>query len=67
MVWIPIAAWGLAVAVGIVVLGFAAYELRWKAVRLQSDVQRMLALRNTLTELQHDLQSAQDRLGHLRR
>ncbi len=39
--WIPIAAWGAAVLLAVVVLGFCAYEINWKAKRLQRDLRRL--------------------------
>lgn len=66
MIWIPITAWAVAVALALVVLGFAGYEIWWKANRLQRDVQRMLTLRDELVTVQQDLAAAQQRIGHLR-
>lgn len=67
MIWIPITAWAVAVALALVVLGFAGYEVWWKASRLQGDVQRMLALRENLAAVQDELLAVQDRIGHLSR
>lgn len=41
MVWVPVAAWIAAVVIAAVVLGFCAYELRWKAGRLRADLARL--------------------------
>lgn len=67
MIWIPITAWAVAVALALVVLGFAGYEVWWKAGRLQGDVQRMMALRENLATVQQELLATQDRIGQLGR
>jgi hypothetical protein len=67
VIWIPITAWAVAVALGLVVLGFAGYEIWWKAGRLQRDVRRMLALRESLARLQGDLAATQERIGRISR
>jgi hypothetical protein len=63
--WIPITAWAVGAVLAVVVLGFASYEIWWKAGRLQGDVQRMLALRESLTGLQDDLLAAQERIANI--
>jgi hypothetical protein len=55
----------VAVALALIVLGFAGYEIWWKAGRLQRDVQRLLALRESLTDLQSDLIAAQQRISRI--
>jgi outer membrane murein-binding lipoprotein Lpp len=61
--WIPLLVWLGAVVFALVVLGFCAYEIVWKARRLQSDVQRLMALGVALQELQSDVVAAQQRLA----
>jgi hypothetical protein len=63
MTWIPVAAWGAAVVIAVIVLGFAGYEIWWKAARLQQDVRRLTALGAELTSIQHDLLAAQRRVA----
>jgi hypothetical protein len=45
------------------VLGFCAYEIVWKARRLQSDLERLMALGGALQALQGDVAAAQQRLA----
>jgi hypothetical protein len=66
MTWIPVAAWGAAVVIAVIVLGFAGYEIWWKAARLQQDVRRLTALGAELTSIQHDLLAAQRRVADTR-
>jgi hypothetical protein len=59
--WIVGGAWLFAVAVAVVVLGFAAYELRWKTRRLQSDVQRLQVLVVELAAVGAELRASAER------
>ncbi|MCU1655369.1 MAG: hypothetical protein JWO57_25 [Pseudonocardiales bacterium] len=61
--WIAVIAWSAAVVVAAVVLGFCAYELHWKARRLQSDLRRLLELNARLGGLQGEVAAAQERLA----
>ncbi|WP_375498890.1 hypothetical protein [uncultured Jatrophihabitans sp.] len=63
MEWIPIGAWLAAVVVAIVVLGFCAYELAWKARRLRRDVTQLQSLNGQLVELQSGIAAAQERIA----
>ena len=63
MFWVPVAAWCAAVLVCLVVLGFCAYELSWKARRLQRDLAALQGLADELTALRTDLAAAQTRLA----
>ena len=63
MIWIPVAAWIVAVAVAVIVLGFAGYEIWWKTGRLQGDLRRLIALGDELNAVQRDLAAAQQRLS----
>jgi hypothetical protein len=62
VIWLPVLAWAVGVAVALVVLGFAGYELWWKADRLRGDLRRLLALRETLQGMQTQLVEVQQRL-----
>jgi hypothetical protein len=62
VIWLPVLAWAVGVAVALVVLGFAGYELWWKADRLRGDLRRLLALRETLQGMQTQLVEVQKRL-----
>ena len=63
MVWIPIAAWGAAVLVAAVVLGFCAYEIVWKAKRLRTDLTQLQLMAEQVTDLRSQLAAAQERLA----
>jgi hypothetical protein len=62
--WIAVIAWLAAVVVAVVVLGFCAYELRWKARRLRADLGQLVADAETLDQLRADITEAQLRLAH---
>jgi uncharacterized membrane-anchored protein YhcB (DUF1043 family) len=64
--WLPWAAWGLAVVVAVVVLGFCLYELAWKSRRLQRDLRRLQALTGELDRLRSDLAGVQRRVADAR-
>jgi hypothetical protein len=49
--WIVAAAWAAAVLFALIVLGFATYELSWKARRLMSDSERLMALTDELAAI----------------
>jgi hypothetical protein len=55
-------AWLAAVGVAVVLLGFCAYEIRWKARRLQADLRSLQHLGESLRGLQADIDAAQRRL-----
>jgi hypothetical protein len=60
--WIVVAAWGFAVVFALVVLGFAGYEISWKARRLATERARLERLIADLAQLGARLQAAADRL-----
>jgi hypothetical protein len=60
--WVPIAAWCVAAAVAVVVLGFCAYEIIWKTKRLRQDLRTLDALADDLTRLRGQLAEAQERV-----
>ncbi|MBN9619791.1 MAG: hypothetical protein J0H43_08675 [Actinobacteria bacterium] len=62
MNWVPVAAWGAAVLIAAVVLGFCAYEISWKARRLRSDLQRLQRTADEITRLQGRLVEVQGRV-----
>ncbi|HEU5266437.1 MAG TPA: hypothetical protein VFU35_07035 [Jatrophihabitans sp.] len=61
MAWIPIGAWIFAALVTIVVLGYCAYEIGWKANRLRADLAAVQADANRLAVLRAHLVQAQER------
>ena len=63
MHWIPIAAWGVAVLVALVVLGFCAYEISWKTKRLQRDVRGLQGVADQLTQLRTRVAETQERVA----
>jgi hypothetical protein len=63
---VPIAAWGLAVVVALVVLGFCGYEIFWKAQRLRRDLARLQDLNGRLDALRTDLAAVQRRVADTR-
>jgi hypothetical protein len=65
-VLIPILAWAVAVAVAVVVLGFCAYEIIWKANRLRRDVATLQVAADQLTELRDGLAAVQERAAATR-
>lgn len=60
--WIVVGAWAFAVLFALVVLGFAGYELRWKARRLTTERALLEQLAGELTAVGTQLQTAADRL-----
>ena len=63
---IPIVAWAAAAVVAVVVLGFCAYEIIWKANRLRRDVAGLQVAADQLTELRDGLAAAQQRAAAAR-
>jgi hypothetical protein len=61
--WIAVAAWGAAMLVAAVVLGFCAYEITWKAKRLQHDLRGLQDLAGQLTQLRARLAETQERVA----
>lgn len=61
--WIPVIAWGAAAVVALVVLGFCAYEISWKAARLRRDLSRLQASADQLARLRGDLAAVQERIA----
>lgn len=64
--WLVISAWGAALVVALVVLGFCAYEITWKANRLRRDSRRLQTVADQLTELRAELAAAQQRAAAAR-
>lgn len=60
--WVVAGAWLFAVVFAIVVLGFAAYELTWKARRLAADRAKLDRISAELSVVGAQLRSAADRL-----
>ncbi len=65
-VWLVVGAWAFAVLFAVVLLGFAGYELAWKARRLNADRAKLDRTRIELAELAAQLQAAADRAAALR-
>jgi hypothetical protein len=63
VVWIPLGAWIGALVLAVVVLGFCAYEIVWKAKRLQADLIRLQTLNEQVAPLQARLAEAQARIA----
>jgi hypothetical protein len=61
VIWVPIAAWGAAVVLAGVLLGFCAYEISWKAGRLRRDAVRLRTDLDALTDLQAEIAAARER------
>jgi hypothetical protein len=61
--WIPIVAWGAALLVAAVLLGFCAHEVTWKAKRLQRDLAALQGLAAQADELRGQLTRVQERLA----
>lgn len=64
--WLVIGAWAFAVVFAIVLLGFAGYELAWKARRLAADRAKLDTTAAGLAELAAQLQAAADRAAAVR-
>ncbi len=62
MAWVVGLMWGVAVLIGIVVLGLCAFDLAGKRKRLDQDAQRLLILRSHLSDLQERVVDARQRL-----
>ena len=60
--WIVVGAWVFAVVFAVVVLGFAGYEISWKARRLATERARLEQLAAELARTGADLQAAADKL-----
>jgi hypothetical protein len=60
--WLILGVWLGAVVLAAVVLGFCAYELRWRSKRLAGDLDRLSELSATLAGLQDDVRIASRRL-----
>lgn len=58
--------WIGAVVFAVVILGFCAYELSWKSKRLHSDLSKLAALSNQLTDLQDEVSAARSRMAEAR-
>lgn len=56
--WLAVA---FAVVVAVIVLGFCAYELRWKLIRLTGDLHELESLGDRLRRVQVDLVAVQAR------
>ncbi len=63
MSWVPIGAWGAALLIAVVLLGFCAYEVNWKAERLRRDLGKLQTDADRLVELRGALAAAQERIA----
>ena len=66
MAWLVGLVWGIAVLVGLAVLGLCAWDLAGKVKRLRKDVTRLLTLQDRVAELQAQVADAQQRAPDLR-
>ena len=62
MSWIPFVAWGAALVVALVVLGFCAYEIVWKAARLRRDMSRLQSVAKQADDLREQIAEARRRV-----
>jgi hypothetical protein len=65
--WVVGGAWLFAVIFALVLFGFAAYELNWKARRLQGDRVKLEALVAQLSATGADLQASAERARNAQR
>lgn len=63
MSWIVVVTWAGALVFAAVVLGFCAYEVTWKARRVQADLVRLQATQRDVMSLRTALQAAARRLN----
>jgi outer membrane murein-binding lipoprotein Lpp len=63
MHWVPIGAWIGAAVVALFVLGFCAYEISWKAKRLQRDLRKLQELNLRIAAVQADVVATQQRIA----
>jgi hypothetical protein len=56
-------AWGAAAVVAVVILGYCAYEIAWKARRLRRDLGQLQAQAAQLRELRTRVADARQRLA----
>ena len=63
MQWAPIGAWIGVAAFAVVILGFCAYELSWKARRLKGDLAAFMELGARAQQLQVEAATLQERLA----
>jgi hypothetical protein len=64
--WLVIVAWAVAGATALLVLGFCAYEITWKANRLRRDTLRLQTAADQLNELRDGFVAAQQRAAAAR-
>jgi hypothetical protein len=65
MTWVVVA-WSAAGAIAVLLLGFCAYELTWKANRLRRDTAKLQAAAEQLAALRGKLAEAQQRAAAAR-
>lgn len=63
MHWLPIGAWMGVSVFAVVILGFCAYELSWKARRLKADFDAFTELGARAQQLQVDAAALAERLS----
>jgi hypothetical protein len=56
--WIVVGAWGFAVLLALVVLGFAGYEVFWKLNRLRTNLAALQTVGESLVKIGEDLSVA---------
>jgi hypothetical protein len=63
--WVPVIAWIGVAVLALVTLAFCAYEVTWKARRLQRDLGALVALGGRAQQLQAEVAAIQQRLERL--
>jgi hypothetical protein len=68
VLWVAIA-WGAALVIGLVVLGYCGYEIAWKSRRLRRDLGRIADLHADVSRIQEEATVARQRAAavHARR
>jgi hypothetical protein len=64
VLWVVIA-WGAAVVVALVVLGYCGYEIAWKSARLRRDLGRLADLHTDASRIQEEVAVARQRAAAL--
>lgn len=63
MAWVVGLVWGIAVLIGLAVLGLTAFDIAGKLKRLRADADRLVTLQERLGELQAQVREARRRVA----